>query len=93
VSASPQREGRRFIGSCITIFSTRSAIGTPPSDGKSEAIPVCSRLLRLCRGEWKGGFNTEEHVVEAPFTGILVGVLENPVALPGHPLCHLARMI
>lgn len=37
-------------------------------------------------------FGTEEHVVEAPFTGILVGVLENPVALPGHPLCHLARI-
>jgi hypothetical protein len=36
-------------------------------------------------------FSTEEHVVESPFTGILVGVLENPVALPGHPLCHLAR--
>jgi predicted deacylase len=37
-------------------------------------------------------FSTEEHVVEAPFTGIIVGVLENPVALPGHPLCHLARI-
>ena len=34
----------------------------------------------------------EEHVVEAPFTGLLVGELENPVALPGHPLCHLARI-
>jgi predicted deacylase len=34
----------------------------------------------------------EERVVEAPFTGLLVGVLENPVALPGHPLCHLARI-
>jgi predicted deacylase len=37
-------------------------------------------------------FSTEEHVVTAPFTGIVVGVLENPVALPGHPLCHLARV-
>jgi len=37
-------------------------------------------------------FSREEHVVEAPFTGLLVGVLENPVALPGHPLCHLARI-
>ena len=37
-------------------------------------------------------FSSEEHVIEAPFTGILVGVLENPVALPGHPLCHLARI-
>lgn len=37
-------------------------------------------------------FGHEEHVVEAPFTGILVGVLENPVALPGHPLGHLVRI-
>jgi predicted deacylase len=37
-------------------------------------------------------FKTEEHVVEAPFTGLIVGVLENPVALPGHPLCHLVRI-
>ena len=37
-------------------------------------------------------FSREERVVTAPFTGILVGVLENPVALPGHPLCHLVRV-
>ncbi|MFB6268115.1 MAG: succinylglutamate desuccinylase/aspartoacylase family protein [Halodesulfurarchaeum sp.] len=37
-------------------------------------------------------FSREEHTVEAPFTGIIVGVLENPLALPGHPLCHLVRI-
>lgn len=37
-------------------------------------------------------FKQEEHIVEAPFTGLIVGVLENPVALPGHPLCHLVRI-
>jgi hypothetical protein len=37
-------------------------------------------------------FRHEEHVIEAPFTGLIVGVLENPVALPGHPICHLARI-
>lgn len=37
-------------------------------------------------------FKHEEHTVEAPFTGLIVGVLENPVALPGHPLCHLVRI-
>ncbi|WP_226043003.1 succinylglutamate desuccinylase/aspartoacylase family protein [Natrinema sp. DC36] len=37
-------------------------------------------------------FKTEEHVVTAPFTGLIVGVLENPIALPGHPLCHLVRL-
>ena len=34
-------------------------------------------------------FSREETVVRAPFTGLLVGVLQNPVAAPGHPLCHL----
>ena len=37
-------------------------------------------------------FREEEHTVEAPFTGLIVGVLENPVALPGHPICHLVRV-
>lgn len=37
-------------------------------------------------------FKDEEHVIEAPFTGLIVGVLENPVALPGHPICHLVRI-
>ena len=30
--------------------------------------------------------------VEAPFTGLLIGVLENPVVYPGNPLCHLVRV-
>ena len=37
-------------------------------------------------------FRTDEHVVTAPFTGLIVGYLENPVALPGHPLCHIVNM-
>jgi predicted deacylase len=37
-------------------------------------------------------FKEEERIVEAPFTGLIVGVLENPVALPGHPVCHLVRV-
>jgi predicted deacylase len=37
-------------------------------------------------------FKHEEHVVDAPFTGLIVGVLENPVALPGHPICHIVRL-
>jgi predicted deacylase len=37
-------------------------------------------------------FRHDEHVVTAPFTGLIVGVLENPVALPGHPICHLVRI-
>jgi len=37
-------------------------------------------------------FKTESTTVEAPFTGLLVGVLENPVVYPGNPLCHLAAV-
>lgn len=37
-------------------------------------------------------FKTEHTTVEAPFTGILVGVLENPVVYPGNPLCHFAEL-
>ena len=37
-------------------------------------------------------FKTEKTVVEAPFTGVVVGVLENPVVSPGNPLCHLASV-
>lgn len=37
-------------------------------------------------------FGTRESTVTAPFTGLLVGVLQNPVAAPGHPLCHLVSV-
>jgi predicted deacylase len=37
-------------------------------------------------------FKTDHEVVRAPFTGLLVGVLENPVVYPGNPLCHLVEL-
>ncbi|WP_440991284.1 succinylglutamate desuccinylase/aspartoacylase family protein [Haloarchaeobius baliensis] len=37
-------------------------------------------------------FKTDHTVIEAPFTGVLVGVLENPVVYPGNPLCHLVEL-
>jgi hypothetical protein len=37
-------------------------------------------------------FKDDNVVVEAPFTGLLVGVLENPVVYPGNPLCHLVEL-
>lgn len=33
-------------------------------------------------------FQTDVETVRAPFTGLLVGVLENPVVYPGNPLAH-----
>ena len=37
-------------------------------------------------------FKTREKRVSAPFTGLVAGVLQNPVAAPGHPLCHLVSV-
>ncbi|PSP84641.1 deacylase [Halobacteriales archaeon QS_1_68_17] len=37
-------------------------------------------------------FKTDTDEVTAPFTGLLVGVLENPVVYPGNPLCHLVQL-
>ncbi|GGN15503.1 succinylglutamate desuccinylase/aspartoacylase family protein [Halarchaeum nitratireducens] len=37
-------------------------------------------------------FKTETVRVTAPFDGLLVGVLENPVVYPGNPLCHLVEL-
>jgi len=37
-------------------------------------------------------FKTGENLVRAPFTGLVVGVLQNPVAAPGHPLVHLVSV-
>jgi predicted deacylase len=37
-------------------------------------------------------FKSEPTVVDAPFTGLLAGVLENPVVYPGNPLCHFVKI-
>ncbi|MDS0293231.1 succinylglutamate desuccinylase/aspartoacylase family protein [Halogeometricum luteum] len=37
-------------------------------------------------------FKKRESRVAAPFTGLVIGVLQNPVAAPGHPLCHLVSV-
>ncbi|MFB6096459.1 MAG: succinylglutamate desuccinylase/aspartoacylase family protein [Haloferacaceae archaeon] len=37
-------------------------------------------------------FKDDNVRVESPFTGLLVGVLENPVVYPGNPLCHLVEL-
>jgi predicted deacylase len=37
-------------------------------------------------------FKAEATTVEAPFTGVVVGVLENPVVYPGNPLCHFVKI-
>ncbi|MFC7200206.1 succinylglutamate desuccinylase/aspartoacylase family protein [Halospeciosus flavus] len=37
-------------------------------------------------------FATEEHEVTAPFRGVVAGLLQNPIAQPGHPVCHLVSV-
>jgi predicted deacylase len=37
-------------------------------------------------------FKTSATTVDAPFTGLLIGVLENPLVYPGNPLCHLVHI-
>ncbi len=37
-------------------------------------------------------FKTDVETVRAPFTGLLVGILENPVVYPGNPLCHFVNV-
>jgi len=37
-------------------------------------------------------FKQDNTPVHAPFTGVLVGILENPVVYPGNPLCHLVEL-
>lgn len=37
-------------------------------------------------------FKSEATAVKAPFTGLLVGVLENPVVYPGNPLGHFVKI-
>ncbi|GAB6863165.1 succinylglutamate desuccinylase/aspartoacylase family protein [Haloplanus litoreus] len=37
-------------------------------------------------------FKADGTPVRAPFTGVLIGVLENPVVYPGNPICHLVDL-
>lgn len=37
-------------------------------------------------------FMADQEYVEAPFSGLILGVLENPLVYPGNPLCHLVEL-
>jgi predicted deacylase len=37
-------------------------------------------------------FKSDQTVIEPPFTGLVVGILENPVVYPGNPLCHFVKV-
>jgi predicted deacylase len=52
-------------------------------DFVTEGEPICTIT---------NPFMVDSAVVEAPYTGLLVGTLENPLVYPGNPLCHFARV-
>lgn len=37
-------------------------------------------------------FNDEKETEHAPYTGLVVGSLQNPVVYPGNPICHFAKL-
>jgi predicted deacylase len=37
-------------------------------------------------------FKADVTAIEAPFTGLLIGVPQNPLVYPGNPLCHLVAL-
>jgi predicted deacylase len=37
-------------------------------------------------------FKTDSTTIQAPFTGLLVGILKNPLVYPGNPICHLVHL-
>ncbi|MFB6177151.1 MAG: succinylglutamate desuccinylase/aspartoacylase family protein [Halobaculum sp.] len=50
-------------------------------------VPEGERICRITNP-----FRTDPTGVTAPFDGVLVGVLENPVVYPGNPLCHFVKV-
>jgi hypothetical protein len=37
-------------------------------------------------------FKTEKEPVRVPFTGLILGMLKNPVVQPGNPICHFVEL-
>ena len=54
------------------------------------AGPLVREGERIC--SVTNPFKDDNVHVTAPFTGLLVGTLENPVVYPGNPICHLVQL-
>jgi len=54
---------------------------------RGEYVPAGETVCRIT-----SPFKTEAVEVTAPFDGLVVGVLENPVVYPGNPLCHFVKV-
>ena len=67
---------RSDVGGLVEMLHERGAL-------VAEGDPICNVT---------NPFKEESDTVRAPFTGLLVGVLENPVVYPGNPLCHIVEL-
>ena len=67
---------RSDVGGLVEMLHERGAL-------VEEGAPICNVT---------NPFKEESHTVRAPFTGLLVGVLENPVVYPGNPICHIVEL-
>ena len=54
---------------------------------RGDYVPEGEEICRITNP-----FGADATVVRAPFDGVLVGVLENPVVYPGNPLCHFVKV-
>lgn len=55
--------------------------------GPSPLVEVNDPLFRI-----SDHFQSDVTTVQAPDTGLVISVLECPVAYPGHPLCHFVKV-
>ena len=55
--------------------------------GRSALVEAGERICTITNP-----FKRESGAIRAPFTGLLVGVLENPLVYPGNPVCHLVEL-
>ena len=55
--------------------------------GQGDLVEVGDRVCTVTNP-----FKQTADVVNAPFTGVVVGVVKNPLVYPGNPLCHVAEV-
>ncbi|MFB6104956.1 MAG: succinylglutamate desuccinylase/aspartoacylase family protein [Halobacteriaceae archaeon] len=67
---------RAEVGGLVEMHAERG-------DLVDEAEPICTI---------SNPFKEDQTRLLAPFDGLLVGVLENPVVYPGNPICHLVEL-
>jgi len=87
-------ESVRWPGWRTVVSGSRKTWLRADIGGMVETHVACGELVaegdRVCT--ITNPFKDERGVVDAPFTGVLVGALENPLVYPGNPICHLVEL-